>query len=283
MITTPYTLQLYILLRRMERRVEHRTVREVMSAPSELHSDNMASPEATSVAGPTLVTEVTPAPAPDTAPGALVAATTLAKTPAATPTETPTSAETQAAARAIGQWWWGWIVAGVLWIIASFAILRFGEPSVALVGIVIGVMVLVAGIQDIVVGALASGWKWLWYIVGGLLIVGGVVMLFNPTQTFLVTASILGFIFLLVGVFWMVEAFATMKMNPLWWLGLIAGMIMLGLGFWASGQFFITQAYSLLVFTGIWALLHGITDIVKAFQIKRLGSLPAADMTAAAA
>jgi uncharacterized membrane protein HdeD (DUF308 family) len=199
-----------------------------------------------------------------------------------TPTTMPTSAEAPTAGRAIGQWWWAWIVAGVLWMIASFAILRFGgASSVTLVGIVIGVMVLAAGIQDIVVGALASGWKWLWYIVGGLLIVGGLVMLFNPTQTFLVTASILGFVFLLIGVFWMVEAFATMKMNPVWWLGLIAGVMMIGLGFWASGQFFITQAYSLLVFAGIWALLHGITDIVKAFQIKRLGSLPAADMNAA--
>lgn len=230
---------------------------------------------ATLVAEPTLVAQAMPAP--------VQAAATAGPVAAETATVTPTSAETQAA-QAIGKWWWAWIAAGIVWIVASFAILRFGgASSVQLLGIVIGVMVLVAGIQDIVVGALAGGWKWLWYIVGGLLIVGGVVMLFNPTQTFLVTASILGAIFLLIGVFWMMEAFATMKMNPLWWLGLIAGMMMLGLGFWASGQFFITQAYSLLVFTGIWALLHGITDIVKAFQIKRLGSLPAADMKPAAA
>jgi uncharacterized membrane protein HdeD (DUF308 family) len=201
-------------------------------------------------------------------------------TPQSTTLPTPTSATSPAAAREIGRWWWAWIVVGALWIVASFAILRFGQASVSVVGIIIGVMVLAAGVQDIVVGALAGGWKWLWFIVGGLLIVGGLVMLFNPTKTFLVTASILGFIFLLVGVSWMVEAFATMKMNPLWWLGLIAGIMMIGLGFWASGQFLVTKAYELLIFAGIWALLHGITDIVKAFQIKRLGSLPAADMTA---
>jgi uncharacterized membrane protein HdeD (DUF308 family) len=194
---------------------------------------------------------------------------------------TPTGPTSPAAAREIGRWWWAWIVVGVLWIFASFAILRFGQASVSVVGIIIGVMVLAAGIQDIVVGALAGGWKWLWFIVGGLLIAGGLVMLFNPTKTFLVTASILGFIFLLVGAFWMVEAFATKAMNPLWWLGLIAGVMMVGLGFWASGQFLVTKAYELLIFAGIWALVQGITDIFKAFQIKRLGSLPAADMTAA--
>jgi hypothetical protein len=200
--------------------------------------------------------------------------------PTTTPTTTPTSATSPAAAREIGRWWWAWIVVGVLWIFASFAILRFGQASVSVVGIIIGVMVLAAGVQDIVVGALAWGWKWLWFIVGGLLIVGGLVMLFNPTKTFLVTASILGFLFLLIGAFWVVEAFATKAMNPLWWLGLIAGVMMVGLGFWASGQFLVTKAYELLIFAGIWALLQGITDIVKAFQIKRLGSLPAADMTA---
>ena len=37
-----------------------------------------------------------------------------------------------------------------------------------------------------------------------------------------------------------------------------------------------TQAYALLFFAGIWALLKGITDIFKSFQIKKLGELVAA-------
>jgi uncharacterized membrane protein HdeD (DUF308 family) len=57
-------------------------------------------------------------------------------------------------------------------------------------------------------------------------------------------------------------------MNDLWWLGLIAGIIMIGLGFWVSGQFLLTKAYELVIFAGIWALLHGVTDIIKGFQIK---------------
>ena len=40
-----------------------------------------------------------------------------------------------------------------------------------------------------------------------------------------------------------------------------------------SGQFFLTRAVTLLVFAGIWAMLKGITDIVRAFQIRQLGSL----------
>jgi hypothetical protein len=45
------------------------------------------------------------------------------------------------------------------------------------------------------------------------------------------------------------------------------------LAFWTAGQFFIEKAYVLLVFAGIWALLEGVTDIVKAFQIRGLSKL----------
>jgi len=190
------------------------------------------------------------------------------------------SADTRVVAAEIGSWWWAWIVVGTLWILASFVILQFGKASVTTVGIIIGVMLLAAGVQEIVTGALEESWKWLWYIFGALCLIGGVVALFKTALTVLVLASVLGFLFLVIGVFWIVEAFATMKTDTLWWLGLIAGILMLGLGFWTSWQPLVTQAYTLLVFAGIWALLHGITDIVRAFQIKRLGSLPTADMTA---
>jgi len=189
-----------------------------------------------------------------------------------------TTSEERAVATAIGRYWWAWIVLGALWILASFVILQFGQASATTVGLIVGVMLLVAGVQEFVVGAFAGGWKWLWYIFGVFFLLGGLYALFNPTQTFYAVASTLGFLFLLIGIFWFVEAFATMGMNQLWWLGLIAGILMVGLGFWASGQFLVTKAYYLLIFAGVWALLHGITDIVKAFQIKRLGSLPHANM-----
>ena len=41
---------------------------------------------------------------------------------------------------------------------------------------------------------------------------------------------------------------------------------MTALAFWTSGQFFIHKAYVLLVFAGIWALMQGITNIVRAFE-----------------
>jgi uncharacterized membrane protein HdeD (DUF308 family) len=47
---------------------------------------------------------------------------------------------------------------------------------------------------------------------------------------------------------------------------------MVVLAFWVSGEFFLDRAATLLVFAGVWALIKGITDIVRAFQIRTLGS-----------
>jgi uncharacterized membrane protein HdeD (DUF308 family) len=70
-----------------------------------------------------------------------------------------------------------------------------------------------------------------------------------------------------------IQAFMTREVNELWWLGLIAGILMVVLAFWTAGQFFIEKTYVLLVFAGIWALMQGVTDIVRAFQIRKLDEL----------
>jgi uncharacterized membrane protein HdeD (DUF308 family) len=106
-----------------------------------------------------------------------------------------------------------------------------------------------------------------------LLGVAGVVSLFNPADTFAGVAEILGFLFLVVGATWIVEALLGRDENDLWWLGLLAGILMTVMAFWTSGHFFIDKAYTLLVFAGAWALMKGITDIVRAFQVRRLHRL----------
>jgi hypothetical protein len=171
------------------------------------------------------------------------------------------------------RWWWVWLILGIFWIIAAVVILQFHTASLVTVGLIVGIVLLLAGIQEIFVASMSGGWRWLWIAMGVLLVIGGIWALFNPVGTFVALADTLGFLFVLFGIFWMVEAFATAPVNPVWWLGLIAGIIMVVLGFWAGGQFFATKAYLLLVFAGIWLLLHGISDIIKAFQIRKVGTM----------
>jgi len=183
--------------------------------------------------------------------------------------------ETKSAMMDVGKYWWVLLLVGIAWLIVGYFIFQFDITSVRAVGIAVGVMFLVAGLQYIVVGAAARGWNWLWYVFGALLIIAGLIAMFNPEETFLAIASILGFIFVMLGVMWVMEALLTKARYDLWWLTLISGFIMIGLGFWIGNQFFFAKAETLLVFAGVWALMKGITDIIAAFQVKKTGKVAA--------
>lgn len=167
--------------------------------------------------------------------------------------------------------WWIWLVAGIVWVLLSLVILQFDTASIATIGVLIGALFLFTGVEQFVFAGLSSGgMRIFWTIFGVLFLIGGLVAIFNPASAFEAVADVLGFLFLLVGVFWIIEAFATKAANSLWWLGLTAGILMVLLAFWTSAQTLTTKGYMLLVFAGIWALLHGITDIVKAFMVRSL-------------
>jgi uncharacterized membrane protein HdeD (DUF308 family) len=181
--------------------------------------------------------------------------------------------ETQRAAREQAQWWWAWLVSGIVWIIAALVVLQFTRASVVTVGIIIGVMFIVSGIEAMLVAEISGGWKWLTIIIGVLLLIGGLLTLFNPVLTFLAVADMLGFVFVLIGVYWIVHALATRQEQALWGLGLAAGIIMIGLGFATVAKLLPTRAYMLLILAGVWALLHGVTDLVRAFQMWQPGEM----------
>ena len=166
--------------------------------------------------------------------------------------------------------WWVLLVAGIAWLAVSLVILQFDSASVTTVGVLVGFMFLGAGIQNIALARLDVPMRWAWALMGGLFLVSAVVCFANPADTFAGLADVLGFLFLLVGLWWMVRSFLERPINSLWWLGLISGILMTGLSFWTAGQFYAQKAYLLLVFAGIWALMEGITSISRAFAIREL-------------
>jgi uncharacterized membrane protein HdeD (DUF308 family) len=171
-------------------------------------------------------------------------------------------------ARSATGYWWVLLIAGIAWVAVALVILQFDQASVTTIGILVGIMFLALGIENFALSTLDVPARWAWALFGVLFLVSAIVCFANPSDTFAGLADILGFLFLIVGVWWMVRAFLERAINPLWWLGLISGILMIGLAFWTSGQFFVEKAYVLLVFAGIWALMQGITSIVRAFQIR---------------
>jgi uncharacterized membrane protein HdeD (DUF308 family) len=183
--------------------------------------------------------------------------------------------EAQEMMGAFSKMWWIWLVLGIAWVIISLVVLRFTSASITTVGVVVGIFFLVVGIQEFLMAAVSEGWKWLWIIFGVLFIIAGIIALAYPKNTFTAVADVLGFIFLLVGVFWIIQSLTVKAVDDLWWFGLIAGILLIILAFWTAGQFFVTKAYTLLVFSGIFALVHGVMDIVRSFQIRKMGKMTA--------
>jgi len=179
--------------------------------------------------------------------------------------------EGREALKQMSVYWWVWLVIGIAWVIIALVILQFTDRSLDIIGIIIGAMFIGAGIQYFVLSTLVHRWRWVWIVLGTLLIIGGVVAIFNPAETFEAVADVLGFIFLLVGITWIFQAFAEKDHNEVWWLGLVAGILMLIIAFWTAGQLAGVKQDLLVVFAGVWALMAGITDIVRAFQIRAIG------------
>ena len=177
----------------------------------------------------------------------------------------------RATARQATDYWWLGLVTGIAWIVISVVILQFDQASITTVGVLVGFMFAFAGSQSFVLAGMSDGaTRWVSALFGVFFSVSAVICFISPEETFAGMADTLGFLFLLVGLWWMVRAFLERAVNPLWWLTLISGILMTVLAFWTAGQFFIEKAYILLVFAGIWALMEGITDIVRAFQVREV-------------
>ena len=172
--------------------------------------------------------------------------------------------------REISGYWWVGLVAGVAWLVISLVILQFDSASVTTVGVLVGVMFLLAAVQNIALATLPVEHRWVPALFSVLFLVSAVICFIEPVDTFAGLADMLGFLFLLVGVWWMVQSFLERAVNPMWWVNRISGIVMTGIAFWVAGQLFATKAYTLLVFAGIWALMQGTVDIVRAFEVRRL-------------
>jgi uncharacterized membrane protein HdeD (DUF308 family) len=172
--------------------------------------------------------------------------------------------------REVTGYWWAGLVAGISWLVISLVILQFDSASVTTVGVLVGLMFLLAGVQNVALTTLPVEHRWVPALFSVLFLISAVVCFIDPVDTFAGLADMLGFLFLLVGVWWMIQSFLERPVNPMWWLNLISGIVMTGIAFWTAGQLFATKAYTLLVFAGIWALMQGTNDIVRALEVRRV-------------
>ena len=165
-----------------------------------------------------------------------------------------------------GPGFWVLLIMGILWILLSFLLLQFTYKSITAIAILIGVVFLIAAASEIAEAFVAPGWKWAHAGLGILFVIGGIWAFAYPGQTFGTLAVLFGWYLLIKGTFDIVTAFM-FHGTPLWWMGLIAGVIQVAFAFWAVG--YVGRSAALLIlWVGIGALMRGITEIVAAFQIR---------------
>ena len=183
------------------------------------------------------------------------------------------------------RYWWVYLVTGIAWLIIAWLVLRLNQTSVTTVGVLLGVVFIGAGLNEIAFATFVSGgWKVLHYVMAVIFFLGGLWGLFEPVETFFALASVLGLILVFYGAFEIARAIATHGVNPYWWLGLIAGILLLLLAFWVSGSdrvYALAQrSYLILFWVGFFALFKGITQIAMAFGIRHAGKEAAAGLPA---
>jgi len=178
----------------------------------------------------------------------------------------------RAQVRDAARWWWVFVVTGVIWLFFSFDDSAFTESSVSTVGILIGVVFTIAAITEfMVVGVTSGGWKVVHVILAIIFVLGAIWGYTNPKDAFWALASVVGFILVIWGAIELTEAVATRGVNPLWWLGLTVGILLILLGFWTGQQLITVQAQLLIFYVGFAALFRGIGQIVFAFQLHEAG------------
>jgi uncharacterized membrane protein HdeD (DUF308 family) len=176
------------------------------------------------------------------------------------------------AARQMTGMWWLFLATGVLWILISVMVLRFNVTSVSSVGFLLGVILIMAGVNEFMaLGMRDVGWKWLHGLIGVFFVAGGIWAFVHPIGAFYELASILGFLLVLKGSMDIVVSVMQKQVSELWWLGLIVGIFELLLGFWASQQYFAPRAILILTWVGFAAMFRGIGEIVLAFELRGAG------------
>ena len=164
--------------------------------------------------------------------------------------------------------WWLFLITGIAWLIISLMVLRFTPASINTVGILLGVLFLLAGFNEFMIAGVGHSWRWAHILLGIFFIVGAIWAFARPFNAFWSLASVLGLLLIFKGTLDVISAIVTKDVNPSWWLGLVAGILELILGFWASQQAFPARGALLLLWVGFFALFRGISEIVISFEVR---------------
>jgi uncharacterized membrane protein HdeD (DUF308 family) len=161
------------------------------------------------------------------------------------------------------------LITGIAWILVGVIVLDANVDSALTIGYLVAAYLIVAGVMEFVMAGVLEGWRWLHVVLGILFIIGGILALTEPFQTFRVLAELIGLFLVIKGTFDFVLGLASRHEVDLWWLTLLSGVLQIVIGLWASG-YPGRSAWLLLLWVGIGALMRGVTQLFLAFQVRKI-------------
>src|SRR5438045_1328758 len=166
--------------------------------------------------------------------------------------------------------WWLFLLVGISWMIVALIVLRFDYTSVNAISSLFGIVAIAAGLLELGMTVIASGWwKLLYGVLAVAFIATGIVSFIHPGDTFLALAAVISFFLVFAGTFDIITAISARKEIEVWWLQLVGGIIELALGVWAAG-YYGRSAILLVAWVGAFAVIRGVMDIVLAFRVHAL-------------
>ena len=177
---------------------------------------------------------------------------------------------------------WGWIVAlGVVYVVAGFIALGSVVTATVASVFVVGVMMIVAGVAEIISAFQCKGWgKFLiWALLGVLYIVAGFITFENPLFAAVVLTLMLGAALVASGIVRIFLAFSMKRESPWKWL-LLSSLVTMLLGLLILARWPVSGVYVLGIFLGVDLMMAGATWIGLGLALHRSTRLPARTRTA---
>jgi uncharacterized membrane protein HdeD (DUF308 family) len=190
--------------------------------------------------------------------------------------------------REAARWWWAPLVAGVIWFVIAWLVLRADYTSLATVGVLVGVVFLIAAVNETALAAAMGGGWAVWHVVLAVFLVLGAIWAFvRPVNTFFALASVLGLLLFLQGAFTLMRGIALREVTSYWWLDVVCGGLLTALGLWVSTSDRVwtlgARAAFVLLWVGFMAIFNGVSDIAMGFALHRFGHEQAREQPQAAA
>jgi uncharacterized membrane protein HdeD (DUF308 family) len=162
---------------------------------------------------------------------------------------------------------WGWYLAGgIISMIFGFFVISYRHASVyAIIYLASGFFIAV-GLFEIVAGIRAARQRWPLLVFGVIWVGAGIVGFVWPHITIFIVAVLVGWGFLVLGIFDIVNSIRYHYL-PYWWAYLIRGIIAVAIGFLCirhPGA----PLTALVVLIGIGAILFGAVELIGAFSAR---------------